>query len=342
MGRRVSGVVIGLGLATAAWAGETAPPEVPRGGPVASATGEDLVQRLADGRAFATIDGDRTPGFDDTVCRRLATVADLTSITLARVPVSAACLEALADLPRLAGLTLRAAPIDAAGVAALGRLGRLTDLTIEADGGAAPGLAEAFAPSSGLLRVRLSTRVDGETARRLGRLARLTELEIAGTTAEDGHAGLVGAPELERLATEVESNADLAALAGMARLRALEVAVGSEVDGRGVTGLAKSTTLEEVSYSAEGATTGIGALAAMPRLRTLRLVYQTVPDADLARLARAPGLVALDLREASVGDAGLATLAESRSLKHLNLWRVAVSPKVLRRLAKRMTVDTDD
>lgn len=345
MVRRMSGIALCLGLSTMARASEApTTPVAPTGSATvaAPAPGSDLVQRLADGRAFATIDGQRLPAFGDDVCRRLASVPDLSTITFARVALTPACLDALAVLPMLSALTLTAVRGEPATFEALGRLVHLTDLRIEVNAETPAGLAAAFPETSALLRVEVSSRVDGETLRRLGRLAHLTELEFAGSTAEDGLAPLAGAAGLERLVTEAETDVDLAVLARMAKLRELGLSVGSRVGIDGVKTLATSMTLEEVSYSSDGPTVGIGELAAMPRLTHLKLVYQTVPDAELARLARAPRLATLDLREATVTDNGLAALAKSRSLKHLGLWRVAVSPKVRRLLARSMKVDTGE
>ena len=322
----------GLGIAFCLW---LAP------GGVSFGAGE-LVQRLADGRVFATIDGEKLPAFGDDVCRRLAAVPDLGTITFARVALTPTCLEALAALPKLSGLTLTSVRPEPATFEALGRLGHLTDLKIEVGAETLAGLAAAFPETSALVRVELSPRVDGETLRRLGRLPRLAELTIAGSSAEDGLAALAVAAELERLDTAAETDADLAVLARMAKLRALVVSVGSRIGADGLKTLATSTTIEEVSYSSAGPAVGIGELAAMPRLAHLKLAYQTVPDAELARLARAPRLATLDLREADVTDKGLATLAKSGSLKHLNLWRVAVSRKVRQTLARRMEVDGGD
>jgi hypothetical protein len=345
MVRRVSGFALCLWISTAARAGDTPTMPIAPPGSKALATpdlGTDLVQRLADGRAFARVDGGTPPAFDDDVCRRLAAAPDLGSITFARLALTPTCLDALAALPKLSALTLTAVRTEPATFEALGRLVHLTDLRLEVGAETRGGLSAAFPETSALVRVELSTRVDGETLRRLGRLPRLTELAIAGSIAEDGIAALAGAPALERLDTEARSNADLAVLARMAKLRDVVVSVGSRVDADGLKTLATSKTIEEVAYSSDGPTIGIGELAAMPRLTHLKLVYQTVPAAELARLARAPRLTMLDLREADVTDEGLAALAKSRSLEHLNLWRVAVSAEVRRLLARRMEVDTED
>lgn len=345
MVRRASGVALCLWMSAAAHAGDTpATPVAPTGAATVSAPapGADLVRRLSGGRAFAMIDGEKPPAFDDDVCRRLAAVADLSTITFARVALTPTCLDALAALPKLSALTLTSVRTEPATFEALGRLVHLINLRIDVGAETRAGLAAAFPETSGLVRVELSTRVDGETLRRLGRLPRLTELAIAGSTAEDGLAALADAPDLERLDTEARSNADLAILARMGKLRALVLSVGSRVGLDGLKTLATSKTIEEVSYACDGPTVGIGEFAVMPRLSHLKLVYQTVPAAELARLARAPKLTTLDLREADVTDEGLAALAKSRSLKHVNLWRVPISPKVLRLLARTMEVDTGD
>lgn len=343
--RWAAGFAFCLWISTAVRAGDVPTTPVVSSGPAAgapTAPGTDLVRRLADGRAFATIDGAKPPAFDDATCRRLAAVSDLRSITFARMTPTPACLDALAALPELSALTLTSVGTEPATFEALGRLVHLTDLRIEVGTETRAGLAAAFPETSALLRLELSTRVDGETLRRLGRLPRLGELAIAGSTAEDGLAALAGAPALERLDTAAESNADLAVLARMPKLRELVVSVGSRVGPEGLRALATSKTIEEVAYACDGPAVGIGELAAMSRLARLKLVYQTVPDAELARLARAPRLATLDLREAEVSEKGLAALAKSRSLKHLGLWRVAVSPKVRRLLARSMEVDTED
>lgn len=345
MMRRVRGAALCLWMAAAAHAGDApTTPVAPQGAATVTAAtpGADLVRRLPDGRAFAMIDGAKMPAFDEDVCRRLAAAPDLSTITFARVALTPSCLDALAALPKLSALTLTSVRTEPATFEALGRLVHLTDLRIDVGAETRPGLAAAFPATSVLVRVALSSRVDGETLHRLGRLPRLTELVIAGSTAEDGLAALAAAPDLERLDTEARSNADLAILARMPKLRELVLAVGSRVDVGGLKTLAKSKTIEEISYACDGPTVGIGELAVMPRLTHLKLVYQTVPAAELARLARAPKLATLDLREADVTDEGLAALAKSRSLKHLALWRVPVSAKVRRLLARSMEVDTGD
>lgn len=287
---------------------------------------------------YATISPTKLPDFGDADCSALGRLPALGSVTLEGLPLSAACVDALA--PRDLGLRLIAVEFTPATFAALGRMPALNNLRIEGGKGLGADLAAAFPPTSRLVRVTLG-RVDGETLGRLRRLPRLTELEIAGVSGPQGLAPLEGAPELERVAIDVAGGADIAVLARLPKLANLVAGVDAATGEAGLRPLTGSRTLREVSLSFDDTpgAVGVGVLAEMPHLEHLGLVYQTVPDRELARLAGSRTLKSLDLREATVSDGGLLSLLKSRSLRSVDLWRVEPSPAVRRKLAKRFDID---
>lgn len=287
---------------------------------------------------YATISPAKLPDFGDVDCSALGRLPALGSLTLEGLPLTAACVDALA--PRDLSLRLVAVAFTPATFAALGRMPALNNLRIEGGEGLGPDLAAAFPPTSRLVRVTLG-RIDGETLGRLRRLPRLTELEIAGVSGPQGMTPLEGAPELERVAIDVASGADIAVIARLPKLASLVAGVDAAAGEAGLRPLIGSRTLREVSLSFDDppGAVGVGVLAEVPALAHLGLVQQTVPDRELARLAGSRTLKSLDLREATVSDGGLLTLLKSRSLTAVNLWRVEPSPAVRRKLAKRFVVD---
>ncbi len=300
------------------------------------ADGELDAAKLAD-MTFAVISAQTVPDFGDVDCRILGRLPKLTSVTLRGLPLSGTCVD---GLPRGAmNLTLDGVAFAPDTLTALGRMPGLVTLRIEGGSGLTPRLAEALPPTSPLVRLVVG-KVDGETLAALRRVPRLTELEIGEAVGPQGLTPLDGALEIERLDAGDVRRADLAVIAALPKLVDLSAVVAAEVKDDDLRLLNRSKTLKTVFVNfAAGTAAGVGVLAEMPRLDHLRLVYQTVPDRDLAQLARSRTLTALDLREADVTEAGLLNLLKSRSLKSVNLWRVGVSEKTRRKLAKRFELD---
>ena len=288
--------------------------------------------------SYAVVSPEKLADFADADCAALARLPALGSLALERFPLTAACVEALAGHQ----LSIRLIDVEFSPrtTAALGSMPSLINLRIEGGRGLGPHLADAFPPTSRLVRVTLG-RIDGEILTRLRHLPKLSELEIDGVTGDRGLAPLDGAPELERLSVNEASAADLAVIAGLPKLASLHADLAKGIDETALRRLTASKSLREISlaFADPPGAVGVGVLAEMPRLEHLRLVYQTVPDRELARLARSRSLTTLDLREATVSNAGLATLAESRSLRSVNLWRVDVSAAVRRKLKKRFEIE---
>lgn len=287
---------------------------------------------------FTSISAKDLPDFSDADCRALGRLPKLASVTLHGLPLSAACVDALPRSP--VNLTLDGVAFAPDTLAALGRMPGLVGLRIDGGTGLTPRLVDALPPTSSLLRLAVGD-VDGETLAALRRVPRLTELEIGAVSGAQGLAPLDGAPELERLVTTDASTGDLEVVARLPKLGALSTGLDESVGEAGLRSLVRSPTLKSVSltFSGRNGAAGVGILAEMPRLEELRLVYQTVPDRDLARLARSSTLTSLDLREADVTAAGLLSLLKSRSLKSVGLWRVEVADDVRRRLRKRFAID---
>lgn len=288
--------------------------------------------------SYAVVSPAKLPDFGDADCAALGRLPALSSLALESFPLTATCIAALP--PRDLSLRLVDAGFTPETTAALGRMPSLINLRIEGGRGLGPHLADVFAPTSRLVRVTLGS-IDGETLLRLRRLPKLSELEIDRVTGDGGLAPLAGAPELERLSVNEASPADIAVIAGLPKLAALHADLAKGVDEPALRRLTTSKSLREISlaFADPPGAVGVGVLAEMLRLEHLRLVYQTVPDRELARLARSPSLTTLDLREATVSNAGLSTLTKSRSLRSVNLWRVDVSPAVRRQLKKRFEIE---
>lgn len=99
--------------------------------------------------------------------------------------------------------------------------------------------------------------------------------------------------------------------------------------------LSEIDTLEEVSIQECDAITGscLAEIAALPNLKSLRILLTPVSDASLAHISQAAGLEQLKLTNVPVTDEGLAFLADCQKLQDVQLTNLEISDQALKHVA---------
>lgn len=190
---------------------------------------------------------------------------------------------------------------------------------------------------SNVVKVGLTARASDSQLMYIGRLRRLRELDIDGSSAvtDSGMAHLSRLVELEHLNVSNSSigDAGLAHMKGLVHLKQLWLG-NTKVSDAGIAHLEGLSSLESLllTKTAVG-DAGLAHLRRLKDLRELRLGWTRVTDAGMRHLGQLHGLVDLYLDSTAVGDAGLTHLTELPHLAILLLSKTEVTDAGLDRLA---------
>lgn len=234
----------------------------------------------------------RITWFDDRTLVEVAKLTGLRALSLGRVSGTAEGMAAIAALPELRELTLDRGLFGEAALEPLAK-SRLVSLNLNQN-------------------IRLGARTPAIVAK----IATLQRLDLTSTAVGGNLAPLAAMPKLDTLDASytLVTRDDLAALGTAPALQQVTMNDVPSIDDAGLAGLAASKTLRSVAFARTTAgDAGVGALLAVPTMRSLILTDLVLTDAVAAKAAKSQ-ITNLDVSGSDLGDAGLAALADVATL----------------------------